>query len=265
MYPNTFYRVSVKALIRNSQGHVLVVKENQDTWDLPGGGLDHGEDPKAGLARELREELGINDAVVGNIVTTETLYLEHKTAWLLWVVYEVKVGAQEFAHGEGVADARYIDPKEFKYSQDVYEKMIYSVCQKISKDAAKVDMLSLRRAIEVSWRPDTAYLVAEEPGNPALGQCYVTARVVQHYFPEAEIVEGEVNTGKGAEKHFWNVFHASENDVHIDLTWNQFPHGSRVETWKVRDRTTLNDSQVTIDRVERLLGRVEQNLETSMR
>ncbi len=59
MYPNTFYRVSVKALIRNKDGKVLVLKENQDTWSLPGGGLDHGEDPKSGILRELKEELGI--------------------------------------------------------------------------------------------------------------------------------------------------------------------------------------------------------------
>ena len=45
-YPNTFYRVSVKALIKNSDGKILVLKENQDTWSLPGDELDHGEDPK---------------------------------------------------------------------------------------------------------------------------------------------------------------------------------------------------------------------------
>lgn len=43
MYPNAFYRVSVKALIKDDSGNILVVKENQDTWSLPGGGLDHGE------------------------------------------------------------------------------------------------------------------------------------------------------------------------------------------------------------------------------
>lgn|GEM_PF-2899482 len=35
MYPNTFYRVSVKAVIRDANDRVLVVKENQDTWSLP--------------------------------------------------------------------------------------------------------------------------------------------------------------------------------------------------------------------------------------
>lgn len=42
MYPTTFYRVSVKALIKNDKNEILVVKESQDFWSLPGGGLDHG-------------------------------------------------------------------------------------------------------------------------------------------------------------------------------------------------------------------------------
>ncbi|WP_084685963.1 NUDIX domain-containing protein [Nonomuraea coxensis] len=30
-----------------------------DVWDLPGGHVEEGEDPKESLVRELREELGI--------------------------------------------------------------------------------------------------------------------------------------------------------------------------------------------------------------
>lgn len=123
----------------------------------------------------------------------------------------------------------------------------------------KVDMMNLRQAIEASWKPDTAYLEAKETDNPALGQCYPTSRVIQYYFPEAEIVEGEVVTEKGIEKHFWNIFGTSY-PIHIDLTWQQFPHGSRVKSWKVRDRYTLHDSQQTIERVETLLNRVRQHM-----
>ena len=35
-YPNTFYRASIKAVIRNEADEVLVVKEHQDKWELPG-------------------------------------------------------------------------------------------------------------------------------------------------------------------------------------------------------------------------------------
>lgn len=127
MYPNTFYRVSVKALIKDKDGRVLVLKENQDTWSLPGGGLDHGEDPKIGILRELKEELGIEHPHIKDIGLVKTFYLEPKSAWLLWIVYDVEVDTKEFIFGEGVTNVRYIDMSELKQSEDVFEKMVYSV------------------------------------------------------------------------------------------------------------------------------------------
>ena len=38
------YRVTVKGLARDGQGRLLFVRERGDTWDLPGGGLEHGEE-----------------------------------------------------------------------------------------------------------------------------------------------------------------------------------------------------------------------------
>lgn len=124
-----------------------------------------------------------------------------------------------------------------------------------------VDMLALRRAIEASWQPDTAYKFVSQPGNPALGQCYVTARVVQHYFPDAELAEGEISTPKGTEWHFWNVFTVGGQQIHLDLTWQQFPHDSWVKSWKIRPRDSYNDSPPTRERFEKLLKRVQQNLQ----
>jgi hypothetical protein len=127
-------------------------------------------------------------------------------------------------------------------------------------DNPRVDQLRLREAIEKSWQRDTANLKVEESGNPALGQCYPTSRVVQHYFPETEIAEGEVLTPGGPEKHFWNVIRTRDGYLHIDFTWQQFPSGSSIRNWKIRDRRTLNDSPPTVKRVELLLSRVRRNL-----
>lgn len=52
------YRVSVKGLIYDNNGKLLFVRERSDTWDLPGGGLEHGESIAEALRRECREELG---------------------------------------------------------------------------------------------------------------------------------------------------------------------------------------------------------------
>lgn len=50
------YRLSLKALITNANGDILVVKEiGRHHYDLPGGGMDHGEDFRQALARELAE------------------------------------------------------------------------------------------------------------------------------------------------------------------------------------------------------------------
>lgn len=129
MYPNTFYRVSVKALVKNEQNQILVVKENQDTWSLPGGGLDHGENPIDGVRRELKEELGVESASIDQTSACYTFYLENKKAWLLWVVYNVTVDSkQPFTKGEGVTDIRFIDPKSLESSTDIFEKMVHKVC-----------------------------------------------------------------------------------------------------------------------------------------
>ena len=127
MYPNSFYRVSVKALIKDSDDRVLVLKEDQDTWSLPGGGLDHGEDPKLGIMRELKEELGIEHLRIKDIGSVKTFYLESKSAWLLWIVYDVEINTKDIILGEGVTDALYIDASELEQSKDVFEKMVYSV------------------------------------------------------------------------------------------------------------------------------------------
>ena len=124
----------------------------------------------------------------------------------------------------------------------------------------ETDLLRLREAFEASWQPDTAYLEVFEEGNPALGQCYPTSRVLQLLHPEFEIVEGEVWTGTSTEKHFWNIRTFGEDTIHVDLTWQQFPHGSQVTSFHIRDSETLGDGPKTIERVDLLLSRVKTHL-----
>jgi hypothetical protein len=121
-------------------------------------------------------------------------------------------------------------------------------------------MLRLRSALEASWDRQTAYRAVEQVGNPALGQCYPTSRVVQHFYPETEIIKGKVWTGSSEEIHFWNGLAVGAIWYHIDLSWQQFPAGSVVRDFVVLDRHDLGDSESTIQRCTLLLQRVERRL-----
>ena len=60
------YRVVIKGIIADSENRILFVRERSDTWDLPGGGLEHGEEVKRALEREFQEELGVNVVIESN-------------------------------------------------------------------------------------------------------------------------------------------------------------------------------------------------------
>ena len=60
--PATFY-VGVKVLIRNLEGHYLLIHGPDRGWEIPGGGVEEDEDLLAALHREVDEEVGIR---IGN-------------------------------------------------------------------------------------------------------------------------------------------------------------------------------------------------------
>ena len=68
-----------KALVLNSRGEVLILRRSSTDsarphdWDLPGGGIDPGEEPGQAVLREIAEEVSISltaDAI--RLIGTET-------------------------------------------------------------------------------------------------------------------------------------------------------------------------------------------------
>jgi ADP-ribose pyrophosphatase YjhB (NUDIX family) len=132
MYPTTIYRVVAKAFITNEQGKVLAVKEKGDFWSLPGGGVDHGETAQAAIKREMVEELGAHDVQVGDIAYSTSVYLDRRDMWMTWIVYKATVDSADFAFGDGVTDARFIDIAEIADSNDILEQLIVETYKALS-------------------------------------------------------------------------------------------------------------------------------------
>lgn len=60
-FPDCFHRVTIKGLCVRD-GKILLMREAKSMsgkWELPGGGLDFGEDIKSALQREVKEEMGL--------------------------------------------------------------------------------------------------------------------------------------------------------------------------------------------------------------
>jgi 8-oxo-dGTP pyrophosphatase MutT (NUDIX family) len=99
----------VKALLV-CDGEVLFVRHTYgpDRWELPGGGVRHGEAPLAALHRELEEELGLTIATALPVTTHRGLGRQrrHRTH-----VFRVDLESREVqADPVEIAEARWCQP-----------------------------------------------------------------------------------------------------------------------------------------------------------
>jgi 8-oxo-dGTP pyrophosphatase MutT (NUDIX family) len=121
------YRISIKGLVRNEEGEVLVVKESgRGSWDLPGGGMDHNEDIKRAIAREMKEEVNLNgDFTYKIIAVDDPAYLSMHDFWQVRLIFEVKPDNMSFSAGEDGDEIAFINPDIFKTSESEVERRIY--------------------------------------------------------------------------------------------------------------------------------------------
>jgi 8-oxo-dGTP pyrophosphatase MutT (NUDIX family) len=68
------FHLGIKALIRNNRGEILLLRvdpaivQGKEYWDIPGGRVQCGNSIEETLQREIEEEAGVNNAVIGKHV-----------------------------------------------------------------------------------------------------------------------------------------------------------------------------------------------------
>jgi 8-oxo-dGTP pyrophosphatase MutT (NUDIX family) len=105
--PPCCYRISAKAVIIND-GSILLVNEDGDGWDLPGGGWEHEETIEAALSREVMEELGVGVAHMQGPLDVFSLYVPRHGRHALHLLYRVELSSEDFSPGELVTQIAYV-------------------------------------------------------------------------------------------------------------------------------------------------------------
>lgn len=124
---DSLIRVSLKAVILNDKGEVLVVKEaDRDWWDIPGGGIDHGETIKSALARELLEEVGYEgEFVYETLLAEDPRYLRGLNLYQMRLTFLVKPESMTFAVGDDADEIQFIDAGVYEHSELWTERQIF--------------------------------------------------------------------------------------------------------------------------------------------
>jgi len=110
-------RKVVTAAVVEREGRVLVARRKAGLvaaglWEFPGGKLEDGEDPRRGLERELREELGV-EASAGELLCS--IPFNGATASFELVVFRTELMPGEFRPTDH-DELRWLEPDEMDES-----------------------------------------------------------------------------------------------------------------------------------------------------
>jgi 8-oxo-dGTP pyrophosphatase MutT (NUDIX family) len=99
--PSPYYRVATRAIILDDQQRLLVMENKDNEVELPGGGWEFDETYQECLQREVREELGVELAEVGEFVgayqgrgSRQVMYLR--------IAFRAKLASHDFRLSEMV-------------------------------------------------------------------------------------------------------------------------------------------------------------------
>lgn len=115
-------QVTQKAILKYKNYFVIVKQEGGEKWILPGGRLNVGETTKAGLLREIKEELSV-DCVIGDIISTDVYHGGNisKNPKLFVYFHATVLPGQEIHIKNEIIDIAYVSKKNDLKEYPMYD------------------------------------------------------------------------------------------------------------------------------------------------
>lgn len=92
---------------------MLVFRNSQGIWEIPGGGLEHDETVETCLIREVREEIGVRVASVGDTVGIWRSANKKYGYMQLRIGVRVQLASNQFEPSGEAEEIRFVAKKEF--------------------------------------------------------------------------------------------------------------------------------------------------------
>jgi len=117
-FPDSFYRVSVRGLMKENNKFLLGHHKN-GTWETFGGGLDFGENPQEALRREILEETGCKVSYVSEKPILALSHIVHNIRDIDWfynfpIYYDVKFDTSKFDFNLQYSEIKWFSLKEIQ-------------------------------------------------------------------------------------------------------------------------------------------------------
>ncbi|OGE86153.1 MAG: hypothetical protein A3J48_00850 [Candidatus Doudnabacteria bacterium RIFCSPHIGHO2_02_FULL_46_11] len=114
---NKLCGVSTKAVVLDKEGRLLTLFRTEtapvrpNTWDLPGGDLDYGEEPEKGIVREVKEETGLD--VTDVKIFDASARIDHEGVHWLTLAYKCLAINGNVKLSDEHNDYKWVTPEEF--------------------------------------------------------------------------------------------------------------------------------------------------------
>ena len=172
------FHITVKGIVIY-EGKTLILKRVRPSsdglgyWELPGGGLEYGEDPHQALVRELKEETGLDIEIIKPVYTFTAIRPHYQTVGIGFLCIptndQVKIS---FEH----TDYKFVDEDELEKTLDPH---IFNDIKKTIEEYKEIRDRKIQKWIDenfidraVTWEMDgaNAIKVTDKTGDSMVVQ-----------------------------------------------------------------------------------------------